>query len=225
MQSASEAVVYIVDDDNAGRESLRYLLDSAGLSTRGFSNPEEFLRRLDPDALGCIILDMRMPRIGGLDVLYKLQSREVTTPVIMISAFAGVREAVAAMRDGAADFFAKPFNDQMLLDSVQTCIRDHRDIRLVEYQRSEITSRVELLTDRERQVLDSILEGKRNKQIATDMNINLKTVEGHRARLMEKMQAGSVADLARNGIVAQLSLDRGNCTPSLRTRPREKTTA
>lgn len=198
MEAVSEAVVYIVDDDDAGRGSLRYLLESIGLRVAPYANPSEFLEQFDDEALGCVVLDMRLPQIGGLEVLRTLRDRGTKIPVIMITAFGDVRVAVEAMKYGAYDFFEKPFNDQELLDCIQQCVQDHTTIREIENQRAEIRSRLDRLTTRERQVLDHIIEGKQNKQIAQEMDISTKTVEAYRSKLMEKMQASSVAQLVQS---------------------------
>ena len=198
MEAVSEAVVYIVDDDDAGRGSLRYLLESIGLRVAPYANPSEFLEQFDDDALGCVVLDMRLPKIGGLEVLRTLRDRGTKIPVIMITAFGDVRVAVEAMKYGAYDFFEKPFNDQELLDCIQQCVQDHTSIREIETQRAEIRTRLDRLTVRERQVLDHIIEGKQNKQIAVEMDISTKTVEAYRSKLMEKMQARSVAQLVQS---------------------------
>ena len=198
MEVDAVAVVYIVDDDDAGRGSLRYLLESIGLKVAPYANPDEFLDQFDDDALGCVVLDMRLPKIGGLEVLRTLRERGTKIPVIIITAFGDVRVAVEAMKYGAYDFFEKPFNDQELLDGIQQCIQDHANIREIESRRTEIRSRLDRLTVREREVLDHIIEGMQNKQIAAQMTISTKTVEAYRSKLMEKMQARSVAHLVQS---------------------------
>jgi len=162
------------------------------------TNPVEFLDQFDDLALGCVVLDMRLPKMGGIEVLRTLRERGTKIPVIMITAYGDVRVAVEAMKYGAYDFFEKPFNDQELLHNTQQCIQDHTSIRDVENRRAEIHSRLDRLTTREREVLDHIIEGKQNKQIAQDMNISTKTVEAYRSKLMEKMQARSVAQLVQS---------------------------
>ena len=198
MEVDAVAVVYIVDDDDAGRGSLRYLLESIGLKVAPYANPDEFLDQFDDDALGCVVLDMRLPKIGGLEVLRTLRERGTKIPVIIITAFGDVRVAVEAMKYGAYDFFEKPFNDQELLDGIQQCIQDHANIREIESRRTEIRSRLDRLTVREREVIDHIIEGMQNKQIAAQMTISTKTVEAYRSKLMENMQARSVAHLVQS---------------------------
>ena len=197
MEPDSDAVVYIVDDDDGGRASLKYLIESMGLKTRSFASPNTFLAQFDAEAIGCIVLDMRLPGASGLELLRDLKQRTAEMPVIMISAYANVRDAVKAMKSGAYDFFQKPLNDQEILDCVQQSIIDHRAIRAVEKKRGEIRSRFASLTEREREVLDLMIGGERNKGIADQMRISTKTVEAYRASMMKKMQTPSVAQLVR----------------------------
>jgi two-component system response regulator FixJ len=191
----SDAVVYIVDDDDGGRASLQYLIESIGLKTQSFANPSAFLAQFDAEAIGCIVLDMRLPGASGLELLRELKQRTAEMPVIMISAYANVQDAVKATKSGAYDFFEKPLNDQGILDCVQQSIVDHRAIRVVEKKRGEIQTCFASLTEREREVLDLMIEGERNKEIAQLMRISTKTVEAYRASMMKKMQTPSVAQL------------------------------
>jgi FixJ family two-component response regulator len=195
MEPNSDAVVYIVDDDDGGRASLQYLIESIGLKTQSFANPSAFLAQFDAEAIGCIVLDMRLPGASGLELLRELKQRTAEMPVIMISAYANVQDAVKATKSGAYDFFEKPLNDQGILDCVQQSIVDHRAIRVVEKKRGEIQTCFASLTEREREVLDLMIEGERNKEIAQLMRISTKTVEAYRASMMKKMQTPSVAQL------------------------------
>jgi len=195
MEPNSDAVVYIVDDDDGGRASLQYLIESIGLKTQSFANPSAFLAQFDAEAIGCIVLDMRLPGASGLELLRELKQRTAEMPVIMISAYANVQDAVKATKSGAYDFFEKPLNDQGILDCVQQSIVDHRAIRVVEKKRGEIQTCFTSLTEREREVLDLMIEGERNKEIAQLMRISTKTVEAYRASMMKKMQTPSVAQL------------------------------
>ena len=195
MEPNSDAVVYIVDDDDGGRASLQYLIESIGLKTQSFANPSAFLAQFDAEAIGCIVLDMRLPGASGLELLRELKQRTAEMPVTMISAYANVQDAVKATKSGAYDFFEKPLNDQGILDCVQQSIVDHRAIRVVEKKRGEIQTCFASLTEREREVLDLMIEGERNKKIAQLMRISTKTVEAYRASMMKKMQTPSVAQL------------------------------
>ncbi|MDA0261681.1 MAG: response regulator [Proteobacteria bacterium] len=198
IENVSDAIVYIVDDDDAGLASLRFLIESVNIRTESFSDPVEFLRKFDDNAVGCVILDMRLPNISGTELLRKLQKRSPGMPVIMISAYGGVRGAVETIKCGAKDFFEKPLNHLKLLDSIQLCIGDSRRLQRDKQRHSKTLSRLNLLTDRERAVLQHIVEGKRNKDIADCMNLNIKTVEAHRANMMRKMEASSVVQLVQD---------------------------
>ena len=189
--------VSIVDDDDAGRESLRWLIESVGLKVEAFASPIEFLEQFDGSHPGCLVLDIRLPKISGLDVLKTIRDRGIETPAIMITAFGDVPMAVRAMKNGAVDFLQKPFNDQELLDRIQQSIEDDYRLREVDKDRNEIMSRLEKLTVRDREVLSRLVQGKQNKQIAREMDISPKTVEAHRAKVMEKMRADSLVKLVQ----------------------------
>ena len=191
------ATVSIVDDDDAGRESLRWLIESVGLKVEAYASPIEFLEQFDGSLLGCLVLDIRLPKISGLDVLQTVRERGIETPAIMITAFGDVPMAVRAMKNGAVDFLQKPFNDQELLDRIQQSIEDDGRLREIDRERSEIRNRLDKLTTREREVLDRLVQGKQNKQIAREMDISPKTVEAHRAKVMEKMSAESLVKLVQ----------------------------
>ena len=191
------ATVSIVDDDDAGRESLRWLIESVGLKVEAYASPIEFLEQFDGSLPGCLVLDIRLPKISGLDVLQTVRERGIETPAIMITAFGDVPMAVRAMKNGAVDFLQKPFNDQELLDRIQQSIEDDGRLREIDRERSEIRNRLDKLTTREREVLDRLVQGKQNKQIAREMDISPKTVEAHRAKVMEKMSAESLVKLVQ----------------------------
>jgi len=199
MEPNSDAVVYIVDDDDGGRASLQYLIESIGLKTQSFANPSAFLAQFDAEAIGCIVLDMRLPGASGLELLRELKQRTAEMPVIMISAYANVQDAVKATKSGAYDFFEKPLNDQGILDCVQQSIVDHRAIRVVEKKRGEIQTCFASLTEREREVLDLMIEGERNKEIAQLMRISTKTVEAYRASMMKKPSVAQLVTLSQAG--------------------------
>ena len=191
------ATVSIVDDDDAGRESLRWLIESVGLKVEAYASPIEFLEQFDGSLPGCLVIDIRLPKISGLDVLQTVRERGIETPAIMITAFGDVPMAVRAMKNGAVDFLQKPFNDQELLDRIQQSIEDDGRLREIDRERSEIRNRLDKLTTREREVLDRLVQGKQNKQIAREMDISPKTVEAHRAKVMEKMSAESLVKLVQ----------------------------
>lgn len=162
----SRPTVFIVDDDEGGRKSLCYLIESIGIDVETYGSPLEFLDKFDGGRPGCLVLDVRMPQMGGLELLKTLRERGIDTPAIMISAFGDVRMAINAMKNGAVDFLTKPFNDQELLDRIQQGIDDDVHQRKLGSEISDIRVRFAKLTSREREVLDRLMEGKQNKQIA-----------------------------------------------------------
>ena len=192
--------VFIVDDDEGGRDSLSYrwvVIKSIGIDVEAYGSPIDFLDSFDGSRPGCLVLDVRMPQMGGLDLLKAVRERGIDTPAIMISAFGDVPMAINAMKNGAVDFLTKPFNDQELLDRIQQGIDDDFHQRKLGSEITEIRVRFEKLTTREREVLARLMEGKQNKQIAHEMEISPKTVEAHRAKLMEKTRAESLVNLLR----------------------------
>lgn len=190
-------VVYVVDDDDAMRESVSYLLKTVGLEVESFATAQAFLDRFDPERPGCLLTDVRMPGLSGLNLLSELRARVTDFPVIVMTAYADVPMAVQAMQGGAADFIEKPFRDQELLDRIQDVLQNQATHQSDGLKRREIEARLERLTPREREVLDSIVQGMLNKQIASELGLSIKTVELHRARVMEKMEAAHLADLVR----------------------------
>jgi RNA polymerase sigma factor (sigma-70 family) len=189
--------VFIVDDDDAVRSSLRLLFKSLGLATTAYASAQEFLAGYDPDQPGCLVLDVRMPGMSGLELQQQLSMRGAMIPVIFITGHGDIPMAVEAMQHGAFDFLQKPFRDQDLLDRVQRAIERDAENRSAVRATEQIRERLESLTPREREVLDLVLQGKANKVIAGDLGVSQRTVEIHRARVMEKMEARSVAQLVR----------------------------
>ena len=192
----SEATVFIVDDDEAMRHSLSYLVQSVGLAVQTFESAEAFLDRVDASRAGCAVIDVRMPGMSGLDLQEQLYGRGIRLPVIVITAHGDVPMAVRAMRAGAVSFLEKPFNDQALLDHIAEALRMDKDARREGALSAAAESRLATLTRREREVLERVVAGKQNKLIAEELGLSVKTVEAHRQRVMEKMHARSVADLA-----------------------------
>jgi two-component system response regulator FixJ len=193
----SEPVVFIVDDDAAIRRSLRFLIESIGLSVETFSTAEEFLEVYAPAQPGCLILDVRMPGMSGLHLQEELAARRVEIPVIVVTGYAEVPMAVRALKAGAVDFIEKPFSDQQLLDRVREAIDTDARRREERAERDEMTARIARLTLREREVFDGVVAGKANKVIALELGVGTKTVEAHRAKLMKKLKVDSLADLIR----------------------------
>jgi two-component system, LuxR family, response regulator FixJ len=193
----AEATVFVIDDDADLRESLGWLLESAGLRFRGYSTAEEFLAEYKSDEPGCLLLDVRMPGLSGLDLQDELRRRGVPPPIIIMTGHARVPMAVRALKGGAIDFIKKPFSDQSLLDQVRKAIDLDRRTRQVRMECAKFAKRLTYLTPRELEVMDLVTAGKPNKIIADDLGISPKTVEIHRGRVMEKLQVDSVAELVR----------------------------
>ena len=190
-------VVMIVDDDSGVRNAMRALLKSVGLDSNLFASAPEFLATYQPAQPGCLVLDIRMPGMSGLELQQQLNLSGAVIPVIFMSGHADIPMAVEAMQHGAFDFLQKPFRDQDLLDRIQRAIAKDGELRKSLGEHSRIKTHVDSLTPREREVLDLITQGKQNKAIGQDLGVSPRTVEIHRARVMEKMNAQSVAELVR----------------------------
>jgi len=191
------ATVFIVDDDEAVRDSLRLLLKSIGLPVRTFASAQEFLPNYDVRQAGCLVLDIRMPGMSGLELQQQLNMRGATIPVVFITGHGDIPMAVEAMQHGAFDFLQKPFRDQDLIDRVQRALERDATIRTQLKATDRIREHLASLTPREREVLDLVTAGKPNKVMAGDLGVSQRTIEIHRARVMEKMQARSLAQLVR----------------------------
>ena len=189
--------VFIVDDDAAVRNSLRLLVKSVGLTAAAFVSAQEFLATYDPHQPGCLVLDVRMPGMSGLDLQQQLNLRGAVIPVIFITGHGDIPMAVEAMQHGALDFLPKPFRDQDLIDRIQRALEKDRETRAALGQRARNRERLASLTPREREVLTLVATGKANKAMAAELGLSQRTVEIHRARVMEKMGASSVAQLVR----------------------------
>ena len=192
-----ETTVFLIDDDSAMRKSIDYLIQSIGLRCQSYATAQEFLDGADPETPGCILTDVRMPGLSGLDLLEEMRGRAFLSPVIIITGHADVPMAVRAFKSGALDFIEKPFNDQMLLDKVQEAIELDVSRRTVLSQRATVMDRLGTLTTRETEVLERVIAGKANKEVAADLGLSEKTIEVHRSRVMKKMRALNAADLIR----------------------------
>ena len=190
-----ESTVYVVDDDQAVRDSLHWLMTSVNLPVKTFASAHEFLEACQPNQQGCIVLDIRMPGMSGIELQKKLAARSDELLIIFITGHGDVHMAVDAMKAGAYDFFEKPIDDQLLLDAVQKAVKQSAVATLEHVHEAEIHLRQDSLTPREHEVLDLILNGEPNKRIAVRLGVGEKTVEAHRAKVMEKMQAKSLAHL------------------------------
>jgi len=191
------ATVYAVDDDPAVLKSLSRLLRSAGLATATFSSPREFLERYDPNLPGCLLLDVAMPGLNGLELQQALIASGHGLPIVFLTGHADIPMSVRAMKSGAVDFLTKPVNDDDLLKAVRTAIERDSVQRRAQAEVAEILERLATLTPREREVLIHVVSGQLNKQIAGDLGTVEKTIKVHRARVMEKMKVQSLADLVR----------------------------
>ncbi|MCH8117416.1 MAG: response regulator transcription factor [Proteobacteria bacterium] len=189
--------VFVVDDDPAIRVAMQALMESVHLRHEIFSSADEFLEQYSDDRGGCLVLDIRMPGLGGLELQELLVQRHNTLPIIFITGHGDVPMAVEAMQKGAVDFIQKPFRDQDLLDRIHDALKADRERRVERQQRSEVVERVARLTNREHEVFDLVVTGKANKVIAYELGVSQRTVEIHRARVMEKMEARSLADLVK----------------------------
>ncbi|HEY0112035.1 MAG TPA: response regulator FixJ [Allosphingosinicella sp.] len=199
---ASEGVVHVLDDDEAMRDSLAFLLDCAGLEARTYDSALAFLERINSLERGCIVTDIRMPRMSGLELVERLGALGITDPVIVITGHGDVPLAVQAMKAGVSDFIEKPFSDDQLLSAIRSALARGSELREEEQERAAAKARIDALSARERQVLDGLVEGKPNKIMAFELGISARTVEIYRANLMTKMQAGSLSQLVRMALLA-----------------------
>ncbi len=191
------ATIHVVDDDDAVRSSLRLLLKSVGLPTVTHTSAQDFLATWDSDQPGCLVLDVRMPGMSGIELQAELNQRGAIIPVIFISGHGDIPMAVEAIQHGAFDFLQKPFRDQDLIDRVQRALASDAEHRQLLQQRETLRQRFDSLTPREQEVLQLVTQGKANKVMAGDLGVSQRTVEIHRARVMEKMGAQSLAQLVR----------------------------
>jgi FixJ family two-component response regulator len=202
--SDSQEKVFIVDDDSAVRDSLCLLLKSVKIASQPFASGDEFLDAYDSDWKGCVLLDIRMPRISGMEVQKRLLEKNCTLPVIFITGHGDIPMAVEAMHLGAHDFVQKPFHDEELLDRIQQALMSQRQQQDELSLKRSIKKNYDQLTPREREVMSDVVRGHANKVIAIDLGLSQRTVEIHRARVMEKMHARSLAELVRLSLLIEL---------------------
>jgi two-component system response regulator FixJ len=195
------AIVHVIDDDEALRDSLAFLLRTADLDVMSHASAAAFLDALPLTGLTCIITDVRMPGLSGIDLLRRVRELGIEVPVIVITGHGDVPLAVEAMRSGAVDFLEKPFDDEVLLQSVRAALRQQAGAAKRQSERAGIENRLAALSPRERDVLGGLVAGRANKQIAFELGISPRTVEIYRANLMDKMQAGSLSDLVRMALI------------------------
>jgi two-component system response regulator FixJ len=197
--------VYIVDDDDAVRDSLQILLDIAGYSVRGFASPRGFLDVAGSLDFGCVLVDLQMPGMDGLELKQQLNQRNINLPVIVVTGHGDIATAVEAMRAGAKDFIEKPFTEEAILAGVQMGLADRPKPSSEDQARRAILERLKILSPREREVMDGMVAGHPNKVIAYNLSLSPRTVEIHRARVMDKMQARSLSELVRLAITAGMA--------------------
>ena len=198
----TEPIIYVVDDDEAVRQSLEFLLKTAGHTVRGFELGEEFLQILPKVGFGCVVTDVRMPGISGIDLLRKVKELKPDLPVIVITGHGEIALAVQAMKIGAIDFLEKPFDDEHLLGAVRSALNQEADAAKRRAELTEVQDKLAALSNRERQVLEGLVAGNANKNIAFDLGISPRTVEIYRANVMTKMSANSLSDLVRMAMMA-----------------------
>ncbi len=192
-----DITVFIVDDDEEVRDALQLLMQSIGLNAKTYDSAQSYLDNFDANSPGCLVLDVRMKGMSGLALQSHLSSFDLHPPIIIITGHGDISMAVQAVQAGAVDFLEKPFNEQSLLESIYKAIEIDAEQRGVACKKAEIQERIERLTQREKEVMEEVVAGKRNKVIAYDLNISQSTVEAHRAKVMEKMEASSLSDLMR----------------------------
>jgi FixJ family two-component response regulator len=192
-----------VDDDEAARDSLSWLISSVNLKVETFASAQEFLDAFDPKRPGCLLLDMRMPGMSGLALLSRLRELGSTIPTIFLTGHGDVPMAVRALKAGAVDFLEKPYNDQVLLDCIHNALEQSAQIHQLRDEQRKIEKRFASLTPREQEVMTKVAKGLSNKQIGNSLSISIKTVETHRARIMEKMEADSVSHLVRMAVALE----------------------
>jgi len=193
----ADPIVFVVDDDPLIRDGLRSLIKSVGLHVETFGSSREFMQRKPPDAPGCLVLDVRLPGLSGLDLQRELNESNIRIPIIFMTGHGDIPMSVRAMKNGALEFLTKPIRGQDLLDAIQQAIAHDRAARRERAKMADLRTRFDLLTPREREVLDLIVAGLLNKQIAGELNIGEATIKTHRAHIMQKTQAESLAHLVR----------------------------
>lgn len=204
-----EQIIYVIDDDDAVRQSLEFMLKAAGIKARSFESAKAFMTQLPEIDSGCIVTDVRMPDVTGIDLLRHVKKTHPDLPVIVITGHGDISLAVEAMKIGATDFLEKPFDGQQLLTAVRSALSQDATAGKHKAEMAEIQEKLAALSNRERQVLEGLVNGSANKNIAFDLGISPRTVEIYRANLMTKMAANSLSDLVRMAMLAGIMADNG----------------
>ena len=204
-EAANDGIVYVIDDDDSARDSLEFLLDVAGVRVRSFASADAFLKVGPPLAGACVVTDVRMPGLNGIELAEELKRRGAAAPVIVITGHADVPLAIQAMKAGVADFIEKPFNDEVMLRAIRNALAQQAGEDSAATERQAVVDRIASLSPREREVMDGLVAGKANKAIAFDLDISARTVEVYRANLMMKMQAKTLSDLVRMATIVSVS--------------------
>ncbi|MFS0848750.1 response regulator FixJ [Novosphingobium panipatense] len=199
-----DPIVYVIDDDESVRHSLEFLLDVAGIRVRSFASADAFLKSAPPLAGACVVTDVRMPGMTGVELAEELRRRSAGTPVIVVTGHADVPLAIQAMKAGVADFIEKPFDDDVMITAIRDALARHSDEETAGAERQAVLDRIDSLSPREREVMDGLVAGQANKAIAFDLEISARTVEVYRANVMMKMQARTLSDLVRMVTIARL---------------------
>ena len=197
MDPAQSPTAYVVDDDEAIRTLWRWLMESNGIAVRTYATAMEFIEGYDPETPGCLVLDLRLPGMSGLELQDYLKKRGIEMPIVFVTAHGDVATAVTALKGGAVDFIEKPFSYRQVLSIIEKAFQRDAETRGRRVRHLRAASRMAMLTERERAVLQRVIEGKQNKVIAGELDISVKTVEFHRSKLMEKMGVNSVAELVQ----------------------------
>lgn len=208
---AGEGTIFVIDDERSVRHALARLLRSAGYRVETFASAEEFLKREPYEGVGCLVLDVRMPGMTGPELFDRMSEKGLSMPVVFLTGHGDVPTSVRAMKKGAVDFLLKPADDEALLQTIRQAVVRHASEQAREQERQGIQARLQRLTSREREVMECVIRGRLNKQIAADLGITEKTVKVHRGRVMAKMEVGSVAELVRlcdESILSQRRKDR-----------------
>jgi two-component system response regulator FixJ len=202
---AAEPVVHVIDDDESAREALAFLIDCAGMKVRTYASAPDFLAALPGLEHGCIVTDVRMPEMSGVELVARLKALKVADPVIVITGHADVPMAIQAMKAGVSDFLEKPFSEEAILGAIRAALARHSGRQEADAERASINARMAALSPREHEVLEGLVAGHANKVIAYDLKISVRTVEVYRANVMTKMHAGSLSELVRMVTTARLA--------------------